>query len=771
MTVQPLVSPGEAFLAKDPNEVFLASGDPQRFLADNLPTVDEPKTPADHAVRDVALGIAAAFVGWRLLASRRLAELPPPTPRDEDLPLRFSRLMLPEWMALAVPVLREHLLSLGEASPAQAEAAAVAYAASLGSYLHQTSAEALVAGYTAELANGVSPELAWSRVAEGYGLTPHQMRGWLLAQRKVPQNYADQAVTDAARRALDKAVLQRADALGQTEAWGARQTGRSVVWMAKQEAGQLPETARKRWVTADDEFVCPVCAPLHKQEVGLRERFVLPNGASVWAPGVHPHCRCEIVLVRPSLLHRLLSKSEVAKVLPQTKERLQTAVVDGTMTSPGKRKVVATQVVVDELAARRQQRRLRQLNPNHPAVRSKLAKARGDDPYDRDAHGRFAADEMRTATLARPEPKTEAVTEPGTANPFAEAEVAAANPFAPAANPFAQANPFTEANPFVQAANPFVEAANPFAAPTTSTGTGAGQIIIFLNGKAERVPDDRVILAPVDWYLAAFNQGDETYATQYRYPAVEADSTRELTGLIDTDDIGKVIDFDEWHSEYSKMNDDKDLPGFPAQVIPTDRGQEPLVDFLAADLEESELASEEYHQYRAEFMESLAMGIHDEIGALEDHDLREIYMEAGLTDDARSLSTGQLRNGLATAADSDMEDFGEYELLDSFFEYLMRDFTDVQVGDAEEEMRVTSGYQRVPQAFSFTGGGFRQDYVGDGSTLRVYGKFRIAGIKTHSFTREALSRDPRTGEWRVKNAAALPELTHWQEIVLEPVDE
>ena len=740
---QPLVSPGETFLAQDPHAAFLASGDPQRFLEDNLPSAGEVVAPTDHLVRNLALGIAAAFLGWRMLASRRLAQLPPPTQRDAGTRRLLGSLAAAEWMALAVPVLREHLITVGDITAPQAEAAATAYAASLGDYLHETSAEALIAGYTAELANGVSPELAWARVAEGYGLTAPQMRSWLIAQRQLPIGYADKVVSDPARKALDRAFLQRADTLGRNEAWGARQTGRSVVWMAQQEAGELPETARKKWITADDEFVCPVCAPLHKQEVGLRERFVLPTGAKVWAPGIHPHCRCEIVLVRPNLVQRLLGKAEVAKVLPP----------------------------VDELAELRRQRRLRQLNPNHPAVRAKLAKARGDDRYDRDRKGRFARDEMRMTVLDRPEPKTEEVvdtTPKVEIDPFTGLPLTSADPFAAVA-PVATADPFAQiatADPFAQVAtaDPFAQiaTADPFAPPQPTTGVGGGTVIVFINGKAERVPDDRLIMAPVDWYLAAYDNG------------YSSDATAGMGGLIGTDDVGKVIDFDEWHQEYVKRAQDKDLPGFPAYVIPTNHGREPLVDFLANQLDDDDqgIYDDEYYQYRAEAMEAALSDPDGLVASLNERDLRRIYLDAGRSDDARHLSTDEMRDGLLEVLNEDyLEDAQATDMFDALSEYIIEDDEVLQAMEAESIHRNQGSYARVPQVFSFTGGGFRQDYVGDGSDLRVYGKFRIAEVKTHSFTREALDRDPRSGQWYVKDANSLPPIGKWQEIVLEPVDE
>jgi len=54
-------------------------------------------------------------------------------------------------------------------------------------------------------------------------------------------------------------------------------------------------TGQIRWLTAEDEKVCPLCGPLDhklKKDGG----WVLKNGQTVTAPPVHPNCRCQTVV-------------------------------------------------------------------------------------------------------------------------------------------------------------------------------------------------------------------------------------------------------------------------------------------------------------------------------------------------------------------------------------------------------------------------------------------------------------------------------------------
>ena len=49
----------------------------------------------------------------------------------------------------------------------------------------------------------------------------------------------------------------------------------------------------KRWNTAVDELVCPICGPLHNVVVGINETF--PGGYQ--NPPAHPNCRCGLTPV------------------------------------------------------------------------------------------------------------------------------------------------------------------------------------------------------------------------------------------------------------------------------------------------------------------------------------------------------------------------------------------------------------------------------------------------------------------------------------------
>lgn len=90
-------------------------------------------------------------------------------------------------------------------------------------------------------------------------------------------------------RALGESVFspERAKRIAETEVTRAYAEGNMAAWQA---AGIIQQ---RRWETAADERVCPVCGPLQGQERGLNEPF----DGGIMNPPAHPRCRCWLVPV------------------------------------------------------------------------------------------------------------------------------------------------------------------------------------------------------------------------------------------------------------------------------------------------------------------------------------------------------------------------------------------------------------------------------------------------------------------------------------------
>jgi hypothetical protein len=91
----------------------------------------------------------------------------------------------------------------------------------------------------------------------------------------------------------------RAMRLARTESLRAANQGRKAAWT--QYAGLTGEGVRRFWLTAGDELVCAICAPipgLNPEGIGLDERYATPIGPLDAPPDPHPVCRCTERFVR-----------------------------------------------------------------------------------------------------------------------------------------------------------------------------------------------------------------------------------------------------------------------------------------------------------------------------------------------------------------------------------------------------------------------------------------------------------------------------------------
>lgn len=92
------------------------------------------------------------------------------------------------------------------------------------------------------------------------------------------------------RRRLMKDYLfseSRAEAIAVTEVTRAYAEGNQTAWR------QSGVTQGKRWNTANDELVCPICGPVHNAIVPIDQPFTTPAG-QIDVPPAHPRCRCWI---------------------------------------------------------------------------------------------------------------------------------------------------------------------------------------------------------------------------------------------------------------------------------------------------------------------------------------------------------------------------------------------------------------------------------------------------------------------------------------------
>jgi hypothetical protein len=331
-------------------------------------------------LKKVGGALAAAFFLYRLYMRRRLTE--EAAARDRPLTQHSlyelnSKIFTTGWARLAwtmAPAIisgyRQGLLELGTGNYSQGwvQIAAEQYALDLAESLHETSSEAMVQGVQGQINRRVTQRKVIDNVIDAFGVPPRTMNAlvnvWLQEpERMLSSQPGRNPIKDRADSIVARALADRARNIGQTEAYAVKNAAKSIVWLYMQQEGQLPKDATKMWVTAKDERTCPVCAPLHMVQVPLDAKFSTAQG-EVWAPSLHPRCRCNIVL-------------------------------------RGAVQVFDSGEYLEEMAPRELELA--------KSVWGVVSKARAGDPYDRDRSGKFATTEqrrLRQVAYKEPEPTT-----------------------------------------------------------------------------------------------------------------------------------------------------------------------------------------------------------------------------------------------------------------------------------------------------------------------------------------------------------------------------
>ena len=98
---------------------------------------------------------------------------------------------------------------------------------------------------------------------------------------------------------------ERARRIAVTEVTRIYAEGNKIAW---RDSGMV---TGQRWNTAEDELVCPYCAPLDGKEVGLDSGFLSIGGVAVLNPPLHPNCRCTLSPV----VNMDNVRSEIAKAI------------------------------------------------------------------------------------------------------------------------------------------------------------------------------------------------------------------------------------------------------------------------------------------------------------------------------------------------------------------------------------------------------------------------------------------------------------------------
>jgi hypothetical protein len=147
---------------------------------------------------------------------------------------------------------------------------------------------------TAELLKetvGLSPRYAAAVDRFHAGLTEKVGKG------EMSDGQAREAVARYSGRLLDN----RAETIARFEVQDSVNAGRIDGWRAAALRGSIGADATKRWVTGEDERVCPTCNDLDGVEAdgGLEGTWDAGDFGEVTMPPAHPNCRCTAVISDP----------------------------------------------------------------------------------------------------------------------------------------------------------------------------------------------------------------------------------------------------------------------------------------------------------------------------------------------------------------------------------------------------------------------------------------------------------------------------------------
>lgn len=149
--------------------------------------------------------------------------------------------------------------------------------------------------------SGTSARRAAREIRDVIGLTVPQQKALAKQRIAMAEAGATKEVIERTLAARAESMLdERAFAIARNESFTAVSQGRQMYWNQLVDRGVLdPETLRK-WVTAEDERVCPICRPMHNQIRGLNEPFEKGTGGTTLTTPAHVTCRCSVILVNPT---------------------------------------------------------------------------------------------------------------------------------------------------------------------------------------------------------------------------------------------------------------------------------------------------------------------------------------------------------------------------------------------------------------------------------------------------------------------------------------
>jgi len=151
------------------------------------------------------------------------------------------------------------------------------------------------------ISSGESARRAAREIREVIGLTVPQQKALAnLRQSMIGEGATKEVIERTLAVRSERMLGERAFAIARNEAFIATAQGRQMYWDQLVQRGVLDPATLRKWITAEDERVCPICRPMHNQIRGLTEPFTKGEGGTALTTPAHVTCRCSVILINPS---------------------------------------------------------------------------------------------------------------------------------------------------------------------------------------------------------------------------------------------------------------------------------------------------------------------------------------------------------------------------------------------------------------------------------------------------------------------------------------
>jgi len=233
--------------------------------------------PFVHEINAIEMEMEQALMGfWYSEQQRLYAELEPQIPPDRKVAVQLAF-----WSAEARHLLAILLPFLQRAAEKGVLAQAAAAGIDLDWTAAMTEASKWAREHCAKLVKGIT-DTTRDRIR-------NIIANWMETEHTFPQLWR-QIMNDMAFSRY------RARLIAATETTKAYAEGKMIGTEPMEAAGYFEYD--KKWQTANDDIVCPICLPMNQKTVrGVRTEFDISKIGPLQGPPAHPGCRCGLSMI------------------------------------------------------------------------------------------------------------------------------------------------------------------------------------------------------------------------------------------------------------------------------------------------------------------------------------------------------------------------------------------------------------------------------------------------------------------------------------------